>query len=66
MLFIELEPLCQKLWTFSQILALLTIPARQIWSCHVTQDVNFEHYLFCPNSTFNVRKSRKISSGKAH
>ena len=31
----------------------LTIPAHQIWSCHVTQDANFENLLFCPNSTFN-------------
>ena len=27
---------------FCEILALLTIPAYQIWSCHVTQDTNFE------------------------
>ena len=50
---------------FWHILALLTIPAHQIWSCQVTQDVNFESLLFCPNSTFNIRKSHKISSGKA-
>ena len=31
---------------FCQILALLTIPAHQIWSCHVTQDANFESLLF--------------------
>ena len=28
------------------------------------QDANFEFFLFCPNSTFNIRKSHKISSGK--
>ena len=50
---------------FCQILALSTMPAHQIWSCHVTQDANFEKFLFCPNSTFNIRKSHKISSGKA-
>ena len=44
---------------FCQILALLTIPAHQIWSCHVTQDANFENLLFCPDSTFNIRKSQK-------
>ena len=31
----------------------------------VTQVANFEKFLFCPNSTFNIRKSHKISSGKA-
>ena len=50
---------------FCQILALLTIPALQIWSCYMTQDANFEKILFCPNSTFNIRKSHKISRGKA-
>ena len=50
---------------FCQILALLMIPTHQIWSCHLTQDANFENFLFCPNSTFNIGKSRKISSGKA-
>ena len=29
------------------------------------QDANFENFLFCPNSTFNIRKSHNISSGKA-
>ena len=42
-----------------------TMPTHQIWSCHVTQYANFEKFLFCPNSTFNIRKSHKISSGKA-
>ena len=49
---------------FSQILALLTIPAHQIWSCHVIKDANFENLLFCPNSKFNIRKSQKISVAK--
>ena len=31
---------------FCQILALLTKPAHQIWSCHVTQDANFELFYF--------------------
>ena len=47
-----------------QILAFFTMPARQIWSCHVTQEANFDCFLFCPNSTFNIRKSHKASSGK--
>ena len=45
---------------FCQILALLTLPAHQIWSCHVAQDANFKNFLFCPNSTFNVRKVTKV------
>ena len=49
---------------FGQTLALLKMPTHQIWSHHVTQDANFEHFLFCPDSTFNIRKSHKISSGK--
>ena len=39
--------------------------AHQIWSCHVTKDANFENFLFCLNSRFNIRKSHKISSVKA-
>ena len=42
-----------------------TMPAHQIWSYRVTQEANFENFLFCPNSTFNIRKSHKISSGQA-
>ena len=64
-LFIEFGPTCQTLWAFCQILAFLTMPAHQIWSCHVTQEANFEKFLFCPSSTFNIRKSHKISGGKA-
>ena len=43
------------------------MPAHQIWSCHVTEDANFEifYFLFCSNSTFSIWKSHKISSGKA-
>ena len=50
---------------FCQILAFFTMPAHQVWPCHVTQEANFENFLFCPNSTFNIGKSHKISSGKA-
>ena len=31
-----------KFWLF-------TMPAHQIWSCHVTQEANFENFLVCPN-----------------
>ena len=48
-----------------QILAFFTMPALQIWSCHVTQEANFEKILFFPNSAFNVGESCKISSRKA-
>ena len=44
---------------------IVMMPAHQIWSHHVTQEANFEIFLFCPNSTFNIRKSHKISGGKA-
>ena len=50
---------------FCQLLAFLMIPTHQIWSRHLTQDENFENYLLYPNSIFNIRKSHKISSGKA-
>ena len=48
-----------------QILAFFTMPALQIWPCHVTQEANFEKILFFPNSAFNIGKSYKISSRKA-
>ena len=55
----------KRSWHFCQILTFLTMPAHQIWSCHVTQDANLEIFLFCSNSTFNIRKGHKISCGKA-
>ena len=54
-LFIEFESLCQKTWAFMSNLGIFTMPALQIWSCHVT----------FPNSAFNIGKSCKISSIKA-
>ena len=48
-----------KFWHF------FTMPAHQIWSCHVTQVANFEKFLFFHNSAFNIRKTHKSSSGKA-
>ena len=47
-----------KFWPF------LSGPAHQIWSRHVTQEANFQIFLFCPYSTFNIRKSHEISGGK--
>ena len=43
-----------KFWHF------FMMPAHQIWSCHVTQEANFEKFLFFPNSAFNIRKSYKF------
>ena len=37
LLFIEFEPLCQKLWGFISSFAFFTRPTNQIWSYHVTQ-----------------------------
>ena len=37
-----------------QILAFLTMPALQIWPCHVTQEANLEKNLLFPNSAFNI------------
>ena len=48
-----------KFWHF------FTMPAHQIWPCHVTQKANFENFLCFPNSAFNIRKSNKTSSRKA-
>ena len=47
---------------FGQILAIFMMPVHQIWSCHMTQEENFENLLFCPNSTFDIGKSHRISS----
>ena len=41
------------------------MPTHQIWPCHVTQLANFENVSFFSDSTFNIRKSHKISNGKA-
>ena len=49
----------------SQILAFFTMPALQIWPCHMTQEANFKKKLFFPNSAFNIGKSCNISSRKA-
>ena len=48
-----------------QFLAFFTMPALQIWPCHVIQEANFEKNLFFPISAFNIRKSYKIFNGKA-
>ena len=50
---------------FCQILAFLTMPSHQIWSCYLTQEANFKKFSLRPSSAFNIRKSHKISSRKA-
>ena len=60
----KFEPLRQKLWAFLSDFGIFTMPTHQIWSYHVTQEANFENFLLCPNSAFNIRKTRKLSSGK--
>ena len=47
-----------------QILALFTMLIHQIWSCHVTHVGNFENFKNRPDSTFNFKKSHKVSRGK--
>ena len=37
-----------------------TMPALQIWPCHVTQEANFEKILPFPNSAFNIGKASKF------
>ena len=64
-LFIEFESLCQKLWAFMSNFGIFTMPALQIWSCHVTQEAHFEKILLFPNFAFIIGESCKISSRKA-
>ena len=48
---IEFELVCQKLcflWAFLSNFGFFTMPAHQIWSCHVTQEANFEFFYFVP------------------
>ena len=62
-LFIESESLCQKLWVFlSNFGFFLQCPLTKYG--HVTWPKKriSTKFLFCPNSTFNIMKSHKISS----
>ena len=45
---------------FCQILALFTMPAHQIWSCHVTQDANFEIFYYLLILHLILRKVTKF------
>ena len=50
---------------FCQILALFNHAHLPNMVCHMAQDASLKKFLFCPNSTFNIRKSHKLSGGKA-
>ena len=50
---------------FCQILAFFTMPAHQIWSCHVTQEANFKKIYFFLILHLILRKVTKFFSRKA-
>ena len=56
-IFIEFEPLRDKLWAF---MSSFTITTHQIWSCHLTLTADFKNFYFSPNSILNFRKSYQI------
>ena len=65
MLFIEFEPLCQTLWAFlSKFVSFYDARSLNMVMSH-DRRCKFRKFLFCPNSTFIIRKSHKICSGKA-
>ena len=64
-LLLNLSHYVESYGHFCQILAFFTIPAHQIWSCHVTQEANFETFYFALFLHLTFRKSHKSSSGKA-
>ena len=55
-----------NLFAFLSNFGPFTMPAYQIWSCHVIQDANFENFLFFPNSTGKVTKflEEKLSTSE--
>ena len=59
-LFIEFEPLCQKLWPFLKNFGIFT--PNMVMSRDPRN--KFRNFFFCPNFLFNIRKIHKISSGK--
>ena len=44
--FLNLNHYVKSYQHFCQILAFFAMPAHQIWSCHVTEEANFEHFYF--------------------
>ena len=49
---------------FCQILAIFMMPTHQIWSCHVTQDADFENFLFVLVLYFILGKVTKFVVAK--
>ena len=49
----------KKLWAFLSNFGFFD-DAHHIWSCHMTKDAHFENLSFCPDSTFNIRKSHNF------
>ena len=65
MSFIESELLCQKVWAFlSNVGSFYDVRSPNMVMSRDPRS-KFRKFLFCPNSTFNIRKSHKISSLKA-
>ena len=64
-LLIEFEPLCQKLWAFLSNFGFFYDACSPNLVMSRDPRCKFRNFLFCPNYTFNIRKSHKISNGKA-
>ena len=64
-LFIEFEPLCQKLWAFMSIFGIFYDARSPNIAMSRDPRTKFQKILFFSNSAFNIRKIYKISSRKA-
>ena len=53
-LFIEFEPLCQKLWAFMSNLASLSMITHQIWTSHTT-DEHCKYWKFLTLTQFCIK-----------
>ena len=63
--FLECEPLCQKLWAFLSKVGLFNDACSPNMVMLFDPRSNFEKFSFRPSSAFNIRKGHKISSRKA-
>ena len=61
---IEFELLCQTLWAFLSNFGSFYHAQSPNMVLSLNPSFKFRKFLFCPNSTFNIRKSHRISSGK--
>ena len=65
-LFTEFELLCQKFWVFlSKFWHFLQCPLTKYGHVMWSKKQTLKIFSFFPNSTFNIKKSHKISNGKA-